>query len=176
MRAFKFRDPDGHPLELLWLPEGQRRREWRDRSSAIEPQALFLGIDHSALAVRSTRRSLSFYGSLGLHVTGRSMNGGPTQSRLDGLGSTRVRVTRLRPASSAGPGLQLLAYQPVGRVRETSALFDLSTEWTTLGAVMAGGPSPGLIHDTDPGGPPTPLRKSIAVSDPDGHRFVLVSQ
>jgi hypothetical protein len=116
MRAFKFRDPDGHSLELLWLPEGQRRREWRDRSSALEPQA---------------------------------------------------------PASSASPGLQHPAYRPVGRVRETSALFDLSTEWTTLGAVMAGGPSPGLIHDTDPGGPPTPL---IAVSDPDGHRFVLVSQ
>ena len=28
VRAFKFRDPDGHPLELIWFPPGQGRAVW----------------------------------------------------------------------------------------------------------------------------------------------------
>src|ERR1700683_2012939 len=43
VRAFKFRDPDGHPLELIWFPPGQRRSEWHKRAS----DAPFLGIDHT---------------------------------------------------------------------------------------------------------------------------------
>ena len=46
VRAFKFRDPDGHPLELLWFPSGRGRAVWHQGESP----APFLGIDHSALA------------------------------------------------------------------------------------------------------------------------------
>ena len=58
VRAFKFRDPDGHPLELLWFPPGQGRAIWQQRAG------LFLGIDHSAIAVASTDTSLAFYHGL----------------------------------------------------------------------------------------------------------------
>ena len=29
VQAFKFHDPDGHPLELIWFPPGQGRPRWQ---------------------------------------------------------------------------------------------------------------------------------------------------
>jgi catechol 2,3-dioxygenase-like lactoylglutathione lyase family enzyme len=174
VRAFKFRDPDGHPLELLWFPPGRGRPVWSERARAALSDEPFLGIDHSALAVNSTRRSLAFYRSLGLHIAYRSLNGGPAQSRLDGLTPARVRVTGLRPASTTGPGLELLAYRPRGRPRETFSVTDLSTDWTTLSAVMAG--STHSAAAAAKGHAPALLKKTTALSDPEGHRFVLVRQ
>jgi catechol 2,3-dioxygenase-like lactoylglutathione lyase family enzyme len=154
VRAFKFRDPDGHPLELLWFPTGQGRAVWHGAGSG----APFLGIDHSALAVASTRHSVAFYRALGLRVSARSLNQGPAQARLDGLAAAQVRVTGLRPTSEDGPGLELLGYRPSGRSAGMTRLDDVTTDWITLAA----SPSPG------------PLPR--AVRDPDGHRLVLVDQ
>jgi catechol 2,3-dioxygenase-like lactoylglutathione lyase family enzyme len=154
VRAFKFRDPDGHPLELIWFPPGQGRAVWRNGASA----APFLGIDHSALSVASTSRSLAFYDALGLRVSERSVNRGPAQERLDGLPSARVRVTGLRPVLAASPGLELLCYRPSGRAVGMVFPNDLVTDWTTL-AVR-----------------PPPGDSSYAMQDPDGHRLVLADQ
>ena len=33
VRAFKFRDPDGHPLELIWFPPDQGRSVWHGNAS-----------------------------------------------------------------------------------------------------------------------------------------------
>jgi catechol 2,3-dioxygenase-like lactoylglutathione lyase family enzyme len=154
VRAFKFRDPDGHPLELLWFPSGEGRAEWHPRVSAT----LFMGIDHSALSVASTSRSLAFYRALGLQVSERSVNRGPAQERLDGLPGARVRVTGLRPASDANAGLELLDYRPSGRAARPVFPNDLVTDWTTL-----------AVH-------PSPSDSSCALQDPDGHRLVLVDQ
>jgi catechol 2,3-dioxygenase-like lactoylglutathione lyase family enzyme len=178
VRAFKFRDPDGHPLELLWLPPGRGRPDWHERARTAPSDEPFLGIDHSALAVSSTRRSLAFYRSLGLHIADRSVNGGPAQSRLDGLPAARVRVTGLRPASTAGPGLELLAYRPPGRERETAGVTDLSTDWTTLSAVMAGNAGGAVSTSGIPAAEhhaPVLLKGTSALSDPDGHRFLVVN-
>jgi catechol 2,3-dioxygenase-like lactoylglutathione lyase family enzyme len=154
VRAFKFRDPDGHPLELLWFPPGRGRPIWRERLSDTP----FLGIDHSAVAVASTRRSVSFYEALGFQVTDQSLNRGPAQSCLDALPGARVRVTGLRPELAAGPGLELLAYRPSGRTAALTGLNDCATDWVTL-AVNS---MPGSM--------------SRAVQDPDRHRLVLVDQ
>lgn len=152
VRAFKFRDPDGHPLELIWFPPGEGRPVWHGDTS----YGPFLGIDHSALSIASTRRSLGFYRALGLRVSDRSQNHGPAQARLDGLPGARVEVTGLRPASATGPGLELLNYQPPGRPAGKTCPNDVATDWVTL----AVSPSPG----TSP----------RAARDPDGHRLVLV--
>ena len=42
--AFKFRDPEGHPLELLWFPDGTRPPAWSNSrqgrfSASIIPQS-----------------------------------------------------------------------------------------------------------------------------------------
>ena len=72
IRAFYFRDPDGHHLELIGFPPGKGDARWQRKD------ALFLGIDHTAIVVRDTERSLRFYRDvLGLQVAGESWNYGP---------------------------------------------------------------------------------------------------
>ncbi len=171
VRAFKFRDPDGHPLELLYFPPRHADPKWRERARSSASDQLFLGIDHTALSVSSSRRSLAFYRSLGLCITQQTLNSGPAQSRLDGLAAAHVRVTGLHPSSGAGPGLELLAYRPPGRSSAQPGATDVSMQWTTLGAI-APDPAAGNDHASAL----APLKKISAVSDPDGHRFVLVSQ
>ena len=51
--AFKFRDPDGHPLELIGFPRAAVPPR-RQKSSAAE----CLGIDHSAISIGDTERSV----------------------------------------------------------------------------------------------------------------------
>ena len=152
VRAFKFRDPDGHPVELLWFPPGQGRPVWHD-SGVPGP----LGIDHSALAVTSNRRSLRFYKALGLTPTEHGVNRGPAQRRLDNVALDRVNVTSLRPSSEAGPGLELLAYYPPGRSAGQPQLNDFVTDWVTIEVAA-------------------PLSRRRSLRDPDRHRILLVPQ
>ncbi|HWU37599.1 MAG TPA: VOC family protein, partial [Candidatus Acidoferrum sp.] len=71
--------------------------------------ALFLGIDHSAIAVGDTERSLRFHrGLLGLRVAGESLNYGVEQERLNHVFGSRVRITGLR--APHGPGVECLEY------------------------------------------------------------------
>ena len=149
VRAFKFRDPEGHPLELIWFPPGQGRAIWRRPG-----RSLFRGIDHTALAVVSTARSLRFYRALGFRVAARSHNQGPAQTRLDALPDVDLRVTGLRPRGASGPGLELLEYAG-SRPPRDHAIQDIATDWTTL------------LTRLPPGAPPILLR------DPDGHRLLL---
>lgn len=51
VHAFKFRDPDGHPLELLQFPKSDVPPAWKDREPI--PGQLAVGIDHSAISVGS---------------------------------------------------------------------------------------------------------------------------
>jgi catechol 2,3-dioxygenase-like lactoylglutathione lyase family enzyme len=144
-RAFKFRDPDGHPLELIWFPPGQGRAKWQHRGAATP----FLGIDHSAIAVSLTCRSLAFYRRLGLTPRERSWNHGQPQSALDGLLDARVRVIGLRPTSAEGPGLELLRYRPPGRPLVAPLPNDRLTDWVTLAVSGLQRSSPGALRDPD---------------------------
>ena len=79
--AFKFRDPEGHPLELIRF----RRRRARLFGKRMPGKGI-LGYDHTAISVMDVERSTAFYTDLlGFHVGGRSLNRGPEQDRLDGL-------------------------------------------------------------------------------------------
>src|SRR5262245_36856491 len=79
IRAFYFKDPDGHPLEILWFPSGKGGPRWRRRRDR-----LFLGIDHTAVVVGDTAQSLRCYrDTLGLQVAGESENYGPEQEHLN---------------------------------------------------------------------------------------------
>ncbi|WP_454883226.1 VOC family protein [Sphingomonas oryzagri] len=113
--AVKFRDPEGHPLELLQFPRGSR-----STSSGL------LGIDHSAISVTDVDASLRFYERLGLSMRGRTLNRGPTQAALDGLAGAEVDVVPLMPAV-AMPHLELLGYRtPVPRRAEPLAPNDVA--------------------------------------------------
>jgi catechol 2,3-dioxygenase-like lactoylglutathione lyase family enzyme len=104
IRAFYFKDPDGHFLEVLWFPAGKGDPKWHQATDRI-----FLGIDHTAIVVGDTEASLRFYrDALGLRVAGESENYGPEQEWLNNVSGARLRITTLR--ASAGPGVELLEY------------------------------------------------------------------
>ena len=68
--AFYFRDPDGHPLELIHFPAGKGPSKWHRPTDRT-----FEGIDHTAITVGDAARSLAFYRDLlGFRVAGGSEN------------------------------------------------------------------------------------------------------
>lgn len=103
VRAFKFRDPEGHPLEFLEFPARPQMPAQRAK--------LFLDIDHSAISVANTERSIAFYTALGLHVGATSLNVGVEQQRLDDVRDAEVEVTALQFAAGATPHIELLRYR-----------------------------------------------------------------
>src|SRR5262249_18646839 len=101
IRAFYFRDPDGHPLEILQFPLDKAAAKWHQSWDK-----LFLGTDHPAIVVGDTSESLSFYRDLlGMRVAGESENYGTEQEHLNNVFGARLRITSLR--ASAGPGVEL---------------------------------------------------------------------
>jgi catechol 2,3-dioxygenase-like lactoylglutathione lyase family enzyme len=102
--AFYFKDPDGHPLEILQFPPDKGLPKWHQPSDK-----LFLGIDHTAIVVNDTDASLRFYRDLlGLRVAGESENYGTEQEHLNNVFGARLRITALRGAT--GPGIEFLEY------------------------------------------------------------------
>src|SRR5437899_8594420 len=102
--AFYFKDPDGHPVEVLQLPRDKGLDKWRRPTDR-----LLLGIDHTAIVVSDTDASLRFYRDLlGMQVAGESENYGTEQEHLNNVFGARLRITALR--GSSGPGIELLEY------------------------------------------------------------------
>lgn len=174
--AFKFRDPDGHPLELIEFPPGVGDPSWQQRAG------LFLGIDHSAIAVDDTERAVDFYTGLGLRVAARSCNRGPAQQRLDGLADAAVAVdvVALQPAHAGPPHLELLGYRsPRGRALAASAANDIAADRLVLETDnlalllrrLADGvdaPSAAVVA--------TEKGNAALLRDPAGHRLALREQ
>jgi catechol 2,3-dioxygenase-like lactoylglutathione lyase family enzyme len=91
IRAFYFKDPDGHPLEILQFPPDKGAAKWHLQSDKV-----FLGIDHTAIVVADTDSSLHFYRDLlGMHVVGESENYGTEQEHLNNVFGAHLRITAL---------------------------------------------------------------------------------
>jgi len=104
IKAFYFKDPDKHPVEILQFPDGKGDSKWHQNGGRI-----FLGIDHTAIVVSNTDSSLKFYRDLlGLHIVGESDNYGTEQEHLNNVFGAHLRITALR--ASSGPGVELLEY------------------------------------------------------------------
>src|SRR5215831_17944803 len=81
IRAFYFEDPDHHPLEILEFPSDKGDPKWHQSNGK-----LFLGIDHTAIAVANTSVSLGFYRDvLGFRAVGESENYGSEQEHLNNV-------------------------------------------------------------------------------------------
>jgi catechol 2,3-dioxygenase-like lactoylglutathione lyase family enzyme len=136
--AVKFRDPDGHPVELIEFPPASLPQRW-----AVAGDGITLGIDHSAITVADADRSIDFYRSaFGLRLQARQVNQGPEQARLDGLAAPVVQVVALAPPQPS-PHLELLAYR-----NPLPAMLPTGPRTITL---WAGGAdvSPHLLTDPD---------------------------
>jgi len=107
--AYKFRDPEGHPLELSFNPATAGAAGATTSGSAASAAKPFIGIDHSAIVVADPDASIAFYTKLGFRVTKRLVNTGPEQDRLDGLADVELDIIVL--TAVAGPHLELLHYR-----------------------------------------------------------------
>lgn len=177
--AFYFKDPDGHVLEAIHFPPGKGDPRWGVPRSS---DAIFLGIDHTAIAVASTERSLRFYrDTLGLRVAGGSENYGPEQERLNNVFGARLRITTLKAAS--GPGVELLEYlTPVtGRRYPADSHANDVWHWQTT-MVASSLEQTGLLLDRAHAawistgivaGDGRPA--SLMVRDPDGHAVLVTA-
>ena len=182
IKAIKFRDPDGHNLELLWFPEGKGNPRWK-----MSGTNLFLGIDHTAMTVRSTESSAKFYRDLlGMTVAGSTLNMGTTQQYLDSLPGARTRVTGLAPRMGP-PGLEFLEYElpTAGRPFPTDSHPTDLWHWQTTLVVSDVEEAAAALKDTaqlvSTGVVRLPdkslgFTKGLVVRDPDGHALALVSQ
>jgi catechol 2,3-dioxygenase-like lactoylglutathione lyase family enzyme len=175
IRAFYFKDPDGHTLEVLQFPPDKGDPRWHRDAPGV-----FLGIDHTAIVVGDTATSLAFYRDvLGLRVAGAGENWGPEQERLNNVAGARLRITSLR--ADAGPAIELLEYLAPrdGRPYPADARADDLLHWQTivlapdlvaaaarLGAARVPLVSPGVV--ALPAGP-FPYRAALLARDPDGH-------
>lgn len=105
IQAFYFRDPDGHFLEILAFPKDKGAAKWHELSGG----RLFLGIDHTAIVVSDSERSLRFYrDQLGMKVAGTSENFGFEQEHLNNVFGAHLLITGLR--APQGPGVEFLEY------------------------------------------------------------------
>jgi catechol 2,3-dioxygenase-like lactoylglutathione lyase family enzyme len=180
IRAFYFRDPDGHPLEILQFPADKGDPKWHRPTDR-----LFLGIDHSAIVVSDTKASLAFYRDvLGFRVAGESMNFGTEQEHLNNVPGARLHITGLRAES--GPGIEFLEYLAPrdGRPYPADERPNDLVHWQTTvlvpdaaaaaAAVRRGHfrlltPEPVELPDTSLG-----FTRGLLVRDPDGHAVQLV--
>src|SRR6201981_3986377 len=137
IRAFYFRDPDNHFLEVLQFPSDKGDPKWHSKNGK-----LFLGIDHTAIVVGDTDESLRFYrDELGMRIAGESENYGTEQEHLNNVFGTHLRITALR--GTTGPGIELLEYlaprdgRPFPSDEHTNDIVHRQTVLLTKGADRA---------------------------------------
>jgi catechol 2,3-dioxygenase-like lactoylglutathione lyase family enzyme len=174
--AFKFRDPEGHPLELISFPKGVGDPVWQQQA-----RSGIAGYDHTAIAVDDLDQSLAFYTEqLGMRIVGRSLNQGSEQDRLDGLKDCQVDVVALAP-QQVPPHLELLHYRtPEGRslsaaigasdvasARQVYRVDDLDALASRLEAADVAFVSPGIVALKSGA-------RAAAIRDPDRHMIVLM--
>jgi len=182
IRAFYFKDPDGHYLELIYFPPDKGDPRWQQKSDR-----LFLGIDHTAMVVSSTENSLGFYRDLlGMRLAGQSMNYGTEQEHLNNIAGARLRISGLRATS--GPGIEFLEYlsprngRPAPKDTRANDIWHWQTTISTTNAEktfrkLSRGSgrvvSPGVATPakTDFG-----FTKGFLARDPDGHGLQIVEK
>jgi catechol 2,3-dioxygenase-like lactoylglutathione lyase family enzyme len=176
--AYYFRDPDGHFLEVLAFPPGKGLPQWQRKD------ALFLGVDHTAIVVSSTEQSLAFYrDGLGFKVAGGSENHGEEQEHLNNVFGARLRITTLRAPS--GPGIELLEYVAPrdGRPVPLDLKANDLAHWQTT---VASGNVSALLASQHGGGLVSPdvvsvdasvgFARGLTIRDPDGHAVRVVER
>lgn len=178
IKAFYFRDPDDHNLELIYFPKGKGQEKWQQANGKI-----FLGIDHTAIGVSSSENSHRFYSNLlGIERKGDSWNKGIEQAHLNNIENASLHITGYRAAQ--GPGVEFLEYlhPGPGRPYPTPSRADDIWHWQTslivanaeelykkLEASKVGFVSTEVIQQHVSG----KLIQSFIVRDPDGHAVLI---
>lgn len=169
IRAFYFKDPDGHVLEILQFPPGKGEDRWQSQSR------LFLGIDHTAIVVKDTQESLGFYrDALGLRVVSNSENFGEEQERLNNVEGARLRITTLAPRS--GLKIELLEYLHPTDGQDYPADSRPNDLWHWQTTLRISDPTkavPGVQQISRQAVDLPESGTTVLVRDPDGHALQL---
>lgn len=182
IRAFYFRDPEGHNLELIWFPAGKGNPKWQSGAGLTGAKSVFLGIDHTAIAISDTDSGMAFYrDALGLVHGGHSENYGPEQEHLNQVFGARLDINGLHAGS--GFGLEFLRYiapaggRPIPADSRPTDLWHYHTEFQVdelprlLQKLENNGYrriSSGIVHLND--------ADQVLLRDPDGHPVLLKSR
>ena len=182
IKAFYFRDPDQHNLEVIYFPAGKGDPRWQEKTDK-----LFLGIDHTAIGISNTDASLKFYRDLlELRKAGESENFGTEQEHLNQVFGAHLLITGMRPA--AGPGIEFLEYLTPrdGRPRPADVRANDIVHWQTMIQTDDVDLMAKKLHDAhvrfvSPGVVTMPkeqagFSKGVVVSDPDGHNVLLIEK
>jgi len=181
VRAFYFRDPDGHNLEVIYFPPGKGDPKWQRK------ERLFLGIDHTAIAVSDTEESLKFYRDLlGMKLAGESENYGTEQEHLNNVFGARLHISGLR--AQTGPGVEFLDYLAPrdGRPAPVDSRANDLWHWQTAMGVSSADAaaqkirtararfiSPGVVTIPERG---LGFNKGFLARDADGHALQLMEK
>lgn len=182
IKAFYFKDPDGHALEILQFPEGKGFAKWHTKTDK-----LFLGIDHTAIVVADTNESLKLYRDvLDLKIAGTSENYGTEQEHLNNVEGARLRITSLQ-AADGGPGIEFLEYIAPRNGRATPADTKANDLWSWQTNLVTRSLNPlmkvligksvfvstdlTILNDTALG-----FSKGFLVRDSDGHALRLIER
>ena len=182
IKAFYFRDPDQHNLEIIYFPPGKGDPRWQETSDK-----LFLGIDHTAIGISNTDASLKFYRDLlELRKAGESENSGTEQEHLNQVFGAHLRITGMR--ADSGPGVEFLEYLTPrdGRHRPTNVRANDIVHWQTVIMtddldILAKKLRDAHVSFVSPGVVAMPKNKAgfsrgALVSDPDRHNVLLIQK
>jgi catechol 2,3-dioxygenase-like lactoylglutathione lyase family enzyme len=182
IKAFYFRDPDGHNLEIIYFPPGKGDFRWQEKTDR-----LFLGIDHTAIGISNTEESSKFYRDLlGVHKAGESENFGTEQEHLNQVFGAHLHITGMR--ADGGPGIEFLEYLTPrdGRPRPTDVHANDVVHWHTMIAtddldLLAKKLRDAHVRFVSSGVVTMPkdkvgFSKGAQVSDPDGHSVLLIQK
>src|SRR5215471_16403518 len=161
IKAVKFRDPEGHDLELIYLPAGKASPIWQKPTSR-----LFLGLSHTAMTVDST------------------------EEVLDDLFNDTCLVTPMLPISQP-PHIEFLDYKtpPGGRPMPVDTKANDLWHWqTTLvtkdiqaaaNRLRKAGVqfiSPDIVSIPEETQAELGFKKALMVRDPNGHAIRLIEE
>lgn len=154
-RVVSFRDPDGHPLEIVQFTPGQGQPRWRSESDSV-----FLGIDHIALAVADAWTSARFY------------------QDTFGMGVVAQSGDRTTLRASSGPDIELIEHLPrrAGQAPQADTRADRLARSPTI-LIARSVPPPARPSAVSrwlglPGKtaiPEAAAREGFVLRDPDGH-------
>lgn len=180
IKAFYFKDPDNHVLEILQFPKDKGAAKWHEREKSGK---LFLGIDHTAIVVNDSETSLRFYrDTLGLTVGGTSDNYGPEQEHLNNIFGTKLHITGLRTKED-GIAVEFLEYiaprdgRPYPKDSRSNDLWHWQTSFAATGlsnlfqGYRAEFISSGIVPFT---GETLGFTRAALIRDTDGHAVRLV--
>ncbi|MGD1918847.1 MAG: VOC family protein [Pleurocapsa sp.] len=181
IEAFYFRDPDGHNLEIIAYPPDKGNPRWQKNTDD-----LFLGIDHTAIAISDTETSLNFYSDvLGLELAGESENYGTEQEHLNNVFGARLRISGLK--ADKGMAVEFLEYlaPPGGRPflensqtndlwhwETTLVVNDIEQAATNLRNKDVEFISSGVVEIDEGLG----FRQGLLIRDPDGHGIKIIER